>query len=373
MIIVSRDLNVSSTSLRDAEILTDPLRVAYLELKEKAVTEEEAKRFDVTELVWYSLETRLKAREQINIQIRGDPTTGKSTLGSKFKFRINTMLSVAPAVLSASNKLIFSDQVEFLRWIGMKMNNICIQIDEFNRMIATGYNATTEMTLFDYYSDVFAQRFVHRVSCAPSQMIDRNCYLILDIEGRDLERKVTRVKVTYRDIITGDEMVVGHMDVYVGDIMIMPWYKKYREKKFKRMELLENNGIRDVRELEFAFISIKAFTQLSEMAKTKKVPISTVNKTVDIIRRSQGRIYSMLTMNEISSRCKGLLDLLTDKHNYMKLQNKAKEDWQVEGYQKSIDVISRVFGTGLTDETRLAHIYLSYINMGDEVIENAKS
>ena len=179
----------------------------------------------------------------VNIQVRGDPTTGKSTVAGKITLMTNKILGVPDKITKALNRMIFSDQIEFIRWTKRKLGNVCIQIDEWNRMIQTGYNATTEMTLFDYYSDVFAQRFVHRVSCAPSMVVDRNCYLFLDIEGRDLEKKATRLKVTYRDIITGDAMVVGYMDIFVGDVMLMDWYKLYREKKFKRMTLLEQNGM----------------------------------------------------------------------------------------------------------------------------------
>lgn len=349
--------------IEEAQILTDPLRQIFNEVKETAISEEEAKQVNITNSVWHSFETRLASNEPINVQIRGDPATGKSTVGSKIGITISRDIGMNQGQLDAYNRFIFSDQIEFLRFMSSKMKNIAIVIDEWNRMVNTGYNATTEMTLFDYYSDVFAQRFVHRISCAPSNVVDKNCYLFMDIEGRDLEKKVTRLKVIYKDIVTGESLVIGHFDIFVGDTMQTPWYAKYREKKFKRMELLERNGIRDIRELEFADVSLKAFGILSETAKTVRIKVNTINKTVDMVRRKQGRIYSMLTMNEITGRVKGLLDLLHEKKLLEKRFDKMKMGQEKNQVRRAIDNINEIFTLGLQDETRLAHIYYSYINM----------
>lgn len=345
------------------KILTDPLRQIFNEVKETAISEEEAKTVNVTNSVWHSFETRLASNEPINCQIRGDPATGKSTVGSKIGLTISREIGLNQGILDGYNKFIFSDQIEFLRFMNTKMENIAIVIDEWNRMVNTGYNATTEMTLFDYYSDVFAQRFVHRISCAPSNVVDKNCYLFLDIEGRDLEKKVTRLKVIYKDIVTGESLVIGHFDIYVGDTMQMPWYGKYREKKFKRMELLEKNGIRDIRELEFADVALRAFLILSDTAKTVRIKTNTINKTVDMVRRQQGRIYSMLTMNEITGRVKGLLDLLNEKKSLERKFGKMKMGEEKNMVMRAIENIDKIFKLGLQDETRLANIYNSYINM----------
>lgn len=349
--------------IRGAKPLQDPLRAIFNEVRESAMSEEEAKQMDITNSVWHSFETSIASKEPINFQVRGNPSTGKSTVCAKLVYGINEMLGATPSFLENMHRVIFSDQIEFLRFTKSGQTNLGIQIDEWNRMVQTGYNATTEMTLFDYYSDVFAQRFVHRGSCAPSQVVDRNCYLFLDVEGRDLERKVTHLKVTYRDIITGESMVIGHMKVFVGDIIKLNFYELYRNKKFKRMELLEKNGVKDVRDLEFAYISLKVFSTLCEMAKSMKVKLNTVNKTVDMIRRQEGRVYSMLTMNEITGRCKGLLDLLTEKKEIERKLQKAKGNELKVSLAKALESIHEVFRIGLMDENRLAVMYNSYINM----------
>lgn len=364
-------------AIESAEPTADPLRIIFEKMRCRVITDEEAKKFDVTNEVWHSIETRLDARELINIQARGEVATGKTTVACGLAYEINMRMGTNPKLVEQLNKLIFSDQVEFIRWKDKTNGNVCIIIDEYNDMIQTGYNATTEETLFDYYSNVFAQKYVHRISCAPSHVIDRNCYLFLDVEGRDIGKKVTRCKVTYRDIVTGECAVIGHFNMFVGDIIKMPFYEKYRKKKFKRMELLEKGGIRDLRELEFAFVSLNVFYRLSKLAKIRRVTPVVIGKAVDIVRRKEGRVYSMLTVNEIVARCKGLLDLLYDKtrtvEDYKKallLYNAAKDSKRgvlykarMDKLKEAYDGINEVFATALYDEAKMSSIYNDYINM----------
>jgi len=294
---------------KGADITADPLRVRFTRLCNLLITEQEALGFDVSNMMWMSFEERIKAGEAINVQIRGEVTTGKSTVASVIMEFVNTVLKKDKGIMDHLNTRIFSDQIEFIRWIKKKEEHICIQIDEWNSMVTTGYNATTEMTLFDHYSDVFAQRYVHRVSCAPSKMIDMNCYLLLDIEGRDKNKGVTRCKATYRDVVSQRTCVIGFVDIYVGDVRKKEWYAKYRLKKFKRMELLEKHGYRDIRELEYARVALKTWRKMCISGQYIKHDRDTIMAFAQAVVEEEGKVYSIVTMARIASDAKSLLGL----------------------------------------------------------------
>ena len=195
---------------------------------------------------------------------------------------------------------IFSDQTEFLRFINGDERNVGLTIDEFNILAKTGINSTTEEALLDYYSSVFAGQYLHRVCNSTDTLTDKNTTVILETIGKDEEKKVTRCKLIYRDIITKKEMTLGYIDIDTSHIVknwiesgvreivetrgiqnqkdrekVDHWkrkdfYIRYQIRKYRRMELLKKEGIRDIRELEFADIILDSILELQDYSKGQK-------------------------------------------------------------------------------------------------------
>lgn len=190
--------------MQETQIKTDVFKYLYLQQKNKVIPEEEKMNRNLTTPffeIW--IPDKIQANELINMTIRGVVREGKSTVAATIMAYINQQIkkikkNEAPTIEKNNlNQCIVSDQLEFTRLISQKMKHICIQIDEFNKMAETGVNATTEQALFAYYSDVFAANYVHRILCTPSAIVDANCSIYLEVIGRDLETKTTRLKLMF--------------------------------------------------------------------------------------------------------------------------------------------------------------------------------
>lgn len=185
---------------------------------------------DLTGMIINVIHDVISAGEKINWVVRGEVIGGKSTVMDTLVEEINVFLMKRKELffnhieLKANKdelksfdnyKMIVADQIEFITLIKRQLWNCGIGIDEFNRLGETGANSSIESTLYQTYSDIFAQQRVHTISCAPSIIGDSNCWLILDVIGKDKINMITRVKVIYRDIITGQQLAIGRADIFV--------------------------------------------------------------------------------------------------------------------------------------------------------------
>lgn len=325
--------------------------------------------------------------------------TGKSTVVIKIAWEINKyMESIGLAKIDIRKmwKFIFSDQTEFLRFINDGTRNVALAIDEFNSMAKTGLNATTEEALFEYYSDVFAAQYQHRITASPDIITDKNATLILDVIGKDEKLNITRCKLIYRDIITKVMKTIGHIDIHTGDL-IKNWlesardiietragaqnpqevalikrleeedfYVHYQLKKYRRMDLIKKEGVRDVRELEYAGIILNVVAELEEHAKIEKIDRDLMVLTVDEVRRREKRIYTMLVLNEIGTKASGLLNIYSKINKLTaRLYNNKKEPNSEQQIiiKHAIQNLKDMLENRLIEQKKLAALYKQYVNI----------
>lgn len=363
--------------------LAPPLTVMMHEMKTKGmIREEDALKEDITQDFWDDVLSRLYYFYPINIHIRGETATGKSTAGMAILYSV--LLTIEKHIkdgryeekikeLSKITKLfgkmgkserffIFSDQTEFSRFIKKMWSMTCVLIDEYSRYASTGYSATTEEVTYAYYSDTFAQLFTHRILCSPATITDINSYLVLDVLGTDTKEKTTKLKVSYRDVTDGSMIVLGYIVIDVKKVLKMKWYNEYRTKKIRRFELLAKHGKRDVRELEFDYMTMKVFDAMKEDAEIDRISVDEIEGELDIIKREEGRIYSILGDQHIVRKVKTILGLFVSLHRtkarYMIKADKANNGRMPE----ELKILKRLIQS---KERRFEKIRSEYKKMSD--------
>jgi len=377
------------------EIGIDKLKFLFTKARAKLLTEDEALQNNLTQVFWETLKDKIEHGELINIGVRGEVRTGKSTVAIKIAWELNKFLEKVGKNQDISTKMykyIFSDQTEFLRFINSEIFNVAITIDEFNRMASTGLNATTEEALFDYYSDVFAGKYIHRISCSPDVITDKNANIILDTIGKDEKKGIVRCKLMYRDIVSKSSIILGYVDIYVGDL-IETWeketkpiffkrphelkdkkdinelrnsdfYSRYQIKKYDRMDLLEKHGVRDIREPEYASIILDTLKELQDLAKIGKISHEIILTTVDEIRRRNKRIYSILALNEISTKARAILSVYSEINKLAKKKyGKGMSPDEVTIIERTINQLQDMVEKRIVEQQELRKLYQQYINI----------
>lgn len=357
------------TEVEDSRVEVSPLKYDYYKLRDELIKEEDAMNINKTDDFKLFLETEVKTKGIINIAIVGDVGGGKSTGAIAIMNDINEIIEKIHNKKINRLKSIFSDQTEFLRFISSDTRDVCVVIDEFSRMAETGFNATTEIALFNYYSDVFAQKFMHRISCSPSVVMDMNCNVILTFLGKDIEKEVSKFKLEYRSSSEGfRKITLGHVDIDVSKVLHTDFYKEYRKKKFERMDLLDKHGVRDIRELEFSEITLATYNELKDVCSDiNKGDLSDmILATISRVMRERKRIYSSLTTTEIQSRCKNLLSI---KKAIIQTQRKVKKEIEKpnegisEVLRQSLQKQAEILNKELDEEERKFKIYKEYLRI----------
>lgn len=382
---------------KELKVEIDQLKFAFTKAREAMMPESEAINEDLTKTFWATLKDKIDHRELLNIAVRGEVRTGKSTVVLKIMWEINKYIAKCGLNKSASDNLskyIFSDQTEFLRFIDGNERNIAIAIDEFNSMAKTGLNATTEEALFDYYSDVFAGQYIHRVTASPDIITDKNANIILDTIGKDEEGGHVRCKLIYRDVVTKQSLTIGRVDIYVGDL-IYNWekakirdiiekngvkniedqkkvdeyrekdfYVRYQVKKYKRMDLLKKEGVRDIRELEFSDIILGVLQELEETAKIEKIDSELVNVVADEVRRKHKRIYSILVLNDIGMKSRAILNIY-NRINRLHKKSYGEKITPAEKivYEKTINDLEEILKKRIEEQKHLSKLYRQYMGI----------
>lgn len=370
--------------------LTSPLTALMHEMKREMIREDDAIQEDITSEFWKDIESRLAYFLPINIHIRGETATGKSTVGieitdviltrieqlmktRKYEKKIKELKIISDKFGRMGNttkKFIFSDQTEFTRFIKEMWAMTCVVIDEYSRYASTGYSATTEEVTYAYYSDTFAQLFTHRILCSPATITDVNSYLVLDVLGTDLTKKTTKLKVSYRDVTDGSTYVLGHVVIDVSKTLKKKWYNDYREKKLKRFQLLAKHGKRDVRELEFDYIAMKIFEAMKNDAKVDRITVDEIEGELDITKRQEGRVYSILADQNIVRKVKTILGLYSSMHKakvrYMIKADNAKNGdlpEELRALQKVIESKERRFEKIKAEYQKMSDLYTEFLGV----------
>lgn len=371
----------------------DPMKYLFLEAFEKLTPETEALQNNLTTVFWDTQQIKMERGEIVSIAIRGEPGTGKSTIAWTIKERGNkilTQIKKNPLAQKESRNYVVSDQTEFLRFTDKDLRNIMVMIDEFNVLAKTGLNATTEMAMLEQYNDFFRAHYLHRVTCSISQITDQNSTIILDVLGRNDKTRETRCKLAYRDPITGMHAVIGYVDISVADT-IKVWdkeakkliegktswtpqeirrieelreadgYVAYQIKKHKRLSLINQHGIRDIRELEYAPIILDSLEELQKLATLETVQMDMAQLVIDEVRRRHKRIYSTMTLLELAGRVKAILTMYTKIQRYHTKAESIKitED-QKKAYLQVIEDLTEMLKRRMQEQQNLKKLYDEY-------------
>ena len=354
------------------EVDVNPLQEIYLDMKDKMVYESDiinSEMYNIGQVFNNYLLWKLKKRELINIQIRGQVRKGKSTVGILKMYKINKLLG------NPEDKMysyILPDNSSFLRFIKKGEENVCVLIDEYNKMTESGANATTERNLFEDYSARFAAKYNHRVACSPSGFVDMTTEVYLDVLSKD--DGWTRLKVLYKDPTDrfGQNMkLIGWMDVDVSEIIKTDLYRIYEERKMRRLGLLEKHGITDERPIEMAKFVITLFNELVTTSKIEKVTTPMIKATLESIKLDlkERQMYSLIYDGEIIQTVTAMLDFV---YFINKLEIKKKTQMIKKSYSpllvKEIDEQIQNFkerlGRMIATQRKYEDIWQEYIKIG---------
>ena len=200
----------------------------------------------MTELFVEEIRQRVEKGNLVNVQIRGEQTSGKSLVGFVITMFINSLLKKKTEIWQ-----ICPDQFDFLdRVKDMTIKNTCMLIDEWNELSTTGYNATTNQALLTQFNEVQAQRFIHKIACSPQKVVDQTSSIRLDVIDKNPKKKTTTCLVSYvlsRESIVFEQLV-GHVEIDVRKGLNSKLWESYKKRKFERMNMLMEKGIMDSRQ-----------------------------------------------------------------------------------------------------------------------------
>jgi len=348
------------------EVEVDPLKGLYYARIDELVKESEVIQRDITGEFYAFIQDKIDNDELINIAIKGEVSGSKSTSAISIVQDINDIISVKLNKKIDMFQHIFSDQTEFIRFISTEETNVGVVIDEFSRIAQTGFNATTEVAQYDHYSDVFAQKFIHRISCSPAIVADMNANVVLEYIGKNVPEKVSKFILRYKNASRGlQEWTLGCIYVDVSNILDKKYYQRYRKKKFDRMALLDKYGVRDIRELEFADTTLEVVDELKDfVADGNKQELSDmILAIISKVNRNRKRIYSMLTVGEIASRCRNMLNLYSTVGRIMVKIDKSKSDVERSQMFKKVRKIKEILDREVNEQQKRREIYKDYLNI----------
>ena len=328
-------------------------KLFYEEIKDKGLSEDEIfSSYDHTEMFFKVMYDMIVNKEPWVNAIVGDPASGKSTIMWLIVKKGNDIMRAVKFLFKRENGTIdekrmknfsdlgqvVADQNEFLGLIKEELWSCFIGVDEYNRLADTGLNSSIDTILNATYSDIFAQQNVNRVSCSPSTISDINTWLVLEIYGKNKKEGITTCKLIYRDIVSNTKQIIGRVDFDVKETLKEEGYKKYRERKFKRMELLQRRGIRKFSEMIISEIVLKVYEDLEKIVfEDRKVDPDVVLSSVKQMMKELKFFGSMLTETEVSSEVRNLLGL---KHNLMRDSIKVWKEESKEEVNK--DLVKRL-------------------------------
>lgn len=300
-------------------------------------------RSDITDEFWEELKQRIEADNLITIAVSGETTSGKSTIALHIMEYINNLLIKKKINTKIDNySCICSDEIEFNRYIMSDNSNVCVTVDEHSALAEVGENGSTEQALFEFYNDVCAQKFVHRIMCTPKSnwKYESNSTLVIKIIDRDKSEKTTFCKIYYNDptSTSGENMPLGVIYFQVGDTIKRDWFNKYREKKFKRIDLTQKHGVKDVRQLEASEMVFEVYNDLKDFARYS--PKGNVGGLVDskiaVILQKKKLYYSLVGKALLQTPVLSLLHLEREIQQAKDKLTKPMPETQFEGVNKYI-------------------------------------
>ena len=108
----------------------------------------------------------------------------------------------------------------------------------------------------------------------------------------------------------------------MSDVLGEGYYKKYRNKKFFRMKLMQKHGIANYKEFEWSKLIISAYQDLREICFDKKPTMSVITGIVKNLKYKTASHYSTLSVDDLAREIDSMTGLETDIN---KLAKKLKE------------------------------------------------
>lgn len=306
------------------------------EYRKYATDENDIEKIDCTDMFWAELSVMIDEGELVNININAPPTSGKSVTG----FAIATRLMKEKFNKEFGIMDIDRDQQEFSKTMrDATIKNTVRVIDEWNELELTGENSTIEQTLYNVFSDVMAQRFVHKISCSPKDTADKNALIFLQVESTDKRNKVNHCKLFYRIFFGGMEItqLLGFVDIYVGDVIKQQWYKDYRRRKFEKMHLILDEGIFQPRKLEYAKVIKEVVDKLKLLTRiSMAINVNIVRNYIKIAARKYKIPQTILGEELATKDVLGILDFYKAMHRINR-QVKKLEEMRAKGSIEEVD------------------------------------
>lgn len=350
---------------KGTEVTVSELKDLALSMQGKAISAEDAKLIDLTDLLLEDIKQVIKRGELVNVQITGQVVSGKSTLMLKL---LKVVLKELGQTLEM--KHICADQMEFSRKvINPNLSHTCLGVDEFAALNLTGYNSSTEEAFLKQFSDVMAQRFLHRIACSPYTIMDDNSDIILDVLGKNVKTQTTRVIVMYRLRTPTSDLIktIGHADIFVGDILTSSVYKQYRKRKEMKWDLLIRHGVRDLRELEFAELILKVFWKLRPLARQGITDNDTILICIGMLARQDKRLQSIPTEDFLVRNAAGMLKIVkVQTQNEKRLEKAIKQDKSekdIEILKSTVEDLEVTLGEIIEEKEKLTEINREYVKI----------
>lgn len=297
------------------------------ELINKAIPYEEIYNHDVTDEFVGDMEYIFKTGRLLAVAINGEVREGKSTVMAKLVKHANQALGK-----KMTSHYIAPDQFDFARltkgtkeneeWFGEKyINNCCLGLDEYNPLSETGAGSTTENKYLEWFYDIAAARYIHRISVSPRRIQDPNANYIITIQHSNKKTKTTTGELYYRITTPNGPIIqlVGRIEIYVGDILKEKWYQEYNQRKTLKIDFPAKHGIPDARKLFWAETILKIYGELENEASFQTISIVRIKSKVERIAREDVQFHSMLSNMELVDLIKGLLE---NKRSILTLENK---------------------------------------------------
>lgn len=356
----------------------DKLKQLYLESRDRLIKPEEVTR-DITPIFYTGIRQKLIKKERITITIIAQTTKGKSTLGLNIKESINEIIKdlakeekLSTTLQKTHNpyELISANQIEYMRIVRRQdLYQVCSHVDEFSPMAKSGLNSSTEENLLEYYNTVCAQKYIHTIYCTPGHEYDKYGLLIIEIIDTDMSLGITKAKLYYNNPTDIRAVPLGHITINVNNTLKSDWYKTYRKRKDFAMDLILQESIKDVRELEFALVTLIAYKDCKRLAEIGKVNTDIISLKLNSIIRETKAVYSLLSKNEIISNVRGLLTPLQEIKNVQNLLWKNRKtpltETQKAQYEEQISIYKKELQKMLQEYLYLLDLYKKYSEIGN--------
>lgn len=327
------------------------------EYRRKNITEEEIEKNDILDMLMIELPYILKA-EILNIAITGKTKSSKSTLMMwLLKYILNEYYQK-----EIEMKNICAEQYEFVRKVtDENIKDTIIGIDEYGAMEATGANASLDEKLLEQFSDIQAQREIHRIWCSPRTVQDKNSNIIIKIMSKDISTFTTHTMIYYKVEAPNEWYIqpIGRASFNLKDIIIDEngwkrliqtypeeytefkkknkredgfWeyiinkkrlkefegensfnrfqtdiYRKYRKRKFLKFNLINKEGITRMREMVFAEIALEAYKSLKKTVCYINVGKDTIESRINIVLRKMKYPLTIYAMEIVKGTVSSLL------------------------------------------------------------------